>query len=209
MHVFIDESGDPGIHVDRVGTSPTFVVAGIIVRNAADMDQCREGIQAFRRDAGYRRPEFKFNQCDANTRKEFLTATTRLPWKFVAVAMNKARLSGPGFKFKESFYKYAVSLLLSNARPYLSDATVVFDRCGNRDFRRTMVPYVKRASAKQDGTDPIRRALAQASHSDDLLQLADMVAGAVARSYKLDKTDAKTYRAIVRGHELGVQYWPV
>jgi hypothetical protein len=47
----------------------------------------------------------------------------------------------------------------------------------------------------------------QDSNRNNLLQLADMICGAVARSYT-QKEDAKTYRALVAHREIYVQLWP-
>ncbi len=138
---------------------------------------------------------------------DYLRSANALPWQYLAIVLNKAKATGPGFRYKASLHKYVVSLLLQNAGPYLQDAIVVFDACGSRDFKKTMVPYVRRR-ASRDGSDPIKRVLAQASHSDCMLQLADMVAGAVARSYKPEMAEHTTFRSIIRGRELGVQFWP-
>ena len=61
---------------------------------------------------------------------------------------------------------------------------------------------------KQDGPSPIKRIKAEWSHNNNLVQLADMVCGAVARSYRKDKGDRFVYRDIIRAHETKVQFWP-
>lgn len=208
MRLYIDESGDPGIRLDREGTSPHFVIAGVLVNTERDLEICSAGLVAFREANRISRDEFKFNKCDTNTRRDYLAAASRLPWRYFAVVLNKAGLSGPGFKFKNSLYKYTVSLLLQNAAPYMTDAIVVFDECRSRDFRRTMASYCKGKSRRADGVESVKRVLAQSSHSDHLLQLADMVAGAVARAYKPELPDSTTFRSLIRSREVNVQFWP-
>lgn len=202
VRMYIDESGDPGTKLDRKGTSPHFVVAGVLVKDELDLARCTRGLNEFASIALRKRSEFKFNRCDNTLRTQYLQAASRLPWQYLAIVLNKSKLRGPGFQFKDTVYKYTVRLLLSNAEPYLNEATLIFDACGSRDFRDTMSPYCK---SKAEG---VKRVLAQQSHSDPMLQLADMVAGAVARSYKPDLAESGTFRAIIRGREHGVQFWP-
>jgi hypothetical protein len=49
--------------------------------------------------------------------------------------INKKNLFGPGLQFPDSFYKYAVNLVFQNAKPYLSDATILIDGSGDRKFQ--------------------------------------------------------------------------
>jgi Protein of unknown function (DUF3800) len=59
-----------------------------------------------------------------------------------------------------------------------------------------------------DGECMIRKVKIQDSDKNDLIQLADMVCGAVARSFS-GKPDANVYRSIIQSKESYVQVWPV
>ncbi len=61
LNLYIDESGDPGMHVERHGTSPHFVVAGVIVKDDGALERCRMGLDRFKADRRIQRREFKFN----------------------------------------------------------------------------------------------------------------------------------------------------
>lgn len=61
---------------------------------------------------------------------------------------------------------------------------------------------------EKDGPTLIKKVRTEPSHSNNLLQLADMVCGAVARSFRPDKPDRHVYRKLIRHRELGVQVWP-
>jgi hypothetical protein len=58
------------------------------------------------------------------------------------------------------------------------------------------------------GTSVIKKVKAQQSHANNLLQLADMVCGAVARSFRAGKKEAGGYRKIIEPKELSVEIWP-
>ncbi|HEY5298533.1 MAG TPA: DUF3800 domain-containing protein [Verrucomicrobiae bacterium] len=122
--------------------------------------------------------------------------------------INKRKLTSEGFKFKESFYKYACGLVFENAKPYLNDATVVIDGSGSREFRRQLGSYLRRrTNDTKSNARVIGKIKIQDSKRNNLLQLADMICGAVARSYTR-KDDAQTYRRLIAHREIYVQLWP-
>jgi hypothetical protein len=59
-----------------------------------------------------------------------------------------------------------------------------------------------------DGTCLIKKVSMEASHTNNLVQLADMVCGAVARSYNSQKNDRAQFRTLIRRREARVQFWP-
>lgn len=126
----------------------------------------------------------------------------------MAFVLNKDKLYGPGFNYKDSFYKYTAKLLFENAKPYLREATVLIDRSGNREFRRQLQSYLRR-QVNTKGREIIRKVKTEPSHCNNLLQLADMISGAVARSFRSDKPEPMRFRKIVSHRELALQVWPI
>lgn len=206
MLVFVDESGDSGMK-QKPGSSELFIVVAVIFMENSDAERCDEWIsrccaECFR---GKKR-EFKFNKsCDAHRRK-FLGGVAQFDFLYLGFVLNKRRLWGPGFAYKESFYKYTCKLLFENAKPYLKDATVVIDASGNREFRQQLETYLKGKINTERET--LRRVRTEPSHSNNLLQLADMLCGALARSFRVDRQDRMEFRKLVKRHEVGVQFWP-
>ncbi|MFM8982406.1 MAG: DUF3800 domain-containing protein, partial [Spartobacteria bacterium] len=79
--------------------------------------------------------------------------------------------------------QYTCSLVFENAKPHLSDATVVIDGSGSREFRMQLDTYLRRRINDKDASiRHIRKVKVQDSHRNNLLQLAEMVCGSVARS---------------------------
>jgi hypothetical protein len=97
---------------------------------------------------------------------------------------------------------------LGSLTKVLDNATVVIDGSGSREFRRELGTYLRKRINDQKGDSRfIGKIKLQDSHSNNLLQLADMVCGAVARSYN-QKEDAETYRRLIAHREIYVQFWP-
>ena len=208
MLVFVDESGDPGMKLGH-GSSDCFAVVAVIFEDRGVALACNEAINQLRGQVGFApQREFKFNKCSRQIREAFLQTTAQFPFVYHAVVLNKANLIGPGFKYKNSLYKYPIKLVFENARSILKEATVYFDACGSREFTREVGVYVRKHMMGNDGTAGVRKIKAARSHGNNLIQLADMVCGAVARSFKIDKPDYLGYREIVKKREVRVQFWP-
>lgn len=153
--------------------------------------------------------EFHFSKLKAGWREAFLRAVSPYEWFYFSVVINKARLTGKGFQFPDPFYKYTCGLVFQNAKPYLNDSIVVIDGSGGRDFRNQLNTYLRKRinEGGGDGAKFIRKVKVQDSDRNLLLQLADMVCGAVSRGYTQPQEDNR-FRKIISHREIQVQFWP-
>ena len=207
MLVFVDESGDAGMK-GKQGSSALFVITAVLFEENEAAEECDRKIEELRNQIFKgRNIEFHFNKmCDA-FRGRFLEGVSSQSFFYLSFVLNKEKLYGPGFQYKDSFYKYTAKLLFENAKPYLRDATVTVDRTGDREFRTQLEKYLK--SKINTDAQLIRKVKSESSHSNNLLQLADMVCGAVARSHRENKDeDVSRFRKMLGHRELSVQLWP-
>lgn len=208
MLVFLDESGDPGMKLEG-GSSDLFIVALVVFDDDNTAQACDDRIALLRQELRMSpHHEFKFHKMSQTIRMAFLEAVAPYNFFYFGIILNKRKLVSPNFQIKDTFYKYTCSLVFKNALQVLDNATVVIDGSGSRDFRQQLSTYLKRKINDQKGTTKrIGKVKIQESHRNNLLQLADMICGAVARSYS-DKKDAKEYRKAVSQRERHVQIWP-
>jgi hypothetical protein len=208
MLVFIDESGDPGMPPGG-GCSEYFTVTLVAFEDHAEAAAVEQRIALLKREL--RLPdgfEFHFTKLKAAWREAFLRAVAPYEWFTFSIVINKARLTGKGFQFPDPFYKYTCGLVFQNAKPYLSDAIVVIDGSGGREFRNQLNTYLRQRINKHgDGPKFIRKVKLQDSDRNALLQLADMVCGAVARGYT-KPAENNCYRKLISHREMQVQFWP-
>ena len=123
--------------------------------------------------------------------------------------INKRKLYSQGFRVRDSFVKCAMKYVFTTVAKHLRDAKVVVDSNGDRNFRRTLQSYLKREIRPDGRTSPIKKVASKPSDRDNLIQLADMVCGAIARSFDGTAENAACYRDTLRpAHELNVQFWP-
>lgn len=208
MLVFLDESGDPGMKLQQ-GSSEYFFVTLVIFEDHEEALRADHHIAALREqlrlDASF---EFRFNKMNYRLRTRFLRELCGFDFCYYAIAVKKGQLTARGFHFSESFYKVACRYVFTNAKTVLRDAVVVIDGSGSRVFQRQLVTYLRRGiNPRAPGDSHIRKIKVEDSHRNNLLQLADMVCGALARSYG-DKPDARDYRTLITRRERHVQTWP-
>lgn len=208
MLVFVDESGDPGMKFGQ-GSSDFFVLTLVIFTENEQANISDAAINSIRKELKLNPlSEFKFNKLRDSGRRHFLTSIASHQFTYFSVVINKAKLTGKGFNFKEPFYKYVCHMAFNNCREHLEETTIVIDGSGSREFRQQLQNYIKgKVNDKNDVRASIKKVKINDSKKNNLLQLADMVCGAVARSFT-SKKDDPPYRSLIRKREGYVQFWP-
>jgi hypothetical protein len=183
--VLIDESGDAGFKLAR-GSTPYFVVAMVIFHDFKEAERASEAI-AKARETLRIKPEFKFAKCAHPARDGFFQAVA--PYNFIvrALVVKKSSIYSDNLREKKDlFYNFFVKQLLHHDGEMLHGARIKIDGSGDREFKRELESYLRR---ELQGGKVASIKFAD-SHRDNLIQLADMVAGAIGRSYRQD--DRKT-----------------
>jgi len=206
MLIFIDESGDPGLKIEK-GSSRYFTVGLVMFEDNDEAIACDQRIALLKRELNLPLNfEFHFKRNSDKVRRSFLKAVSPYNFFYYGIVINKdpAKLWGDGFRNKESFYKYACGLVFENAKEKLGKAIVVIDESGSLDFKRQLAKYLRRRT----DTGMIQKVKMQRSGGNNLLQLSDYVAGIINRSVQNRKKWADEYRKIVAHREIYVQIWP-
>lgn len=208
MLIFIDESGDSGLKIDQ-GSSRFFTVSLVVFEDHDEALACDQRIGLLKRELRWKEgSEFHFKKNSDRIRKAFLQAVTPYNFFYYGIVINKnpQKLWGEGFRNKESFYKYACGLVFENAKEKLQEATVIIDKSGDLDFRNQLAQYLRRKINQEKRL--IEKVKMQRSESNNLLQLADYVAGVINRSVTNKKKYSDDYRKIIAHREIYVQVWP-
>ena len=208
MLVFIDESGDPGLKIES-GSSRFFTIGLVLFEDREEATACDQRIELLKRELGWdTKSEFHFKKNSDRVRTAFLAAVSPYNFFYYGIVINKdpKKLFGDGFKNKDSFYKYACGLIFQNAKDKLRDAIVVVDKSGSLDFRNQLATYLRRKVNADQRL--IRSVKMQRSEGNNLLQLADYVAGVINRSISNERKNADEFRRLIAPRELYVQIWP-
>lgn len=209
MLVFIDESGDPGLKIEK-GSSRFFTVSLVIFEDRDEALACDQRIGLLKKELGWEmNSEFHFKRNSDKVRRAFLQAIAPYNFFYYGIVINKdpKKLWGDGFRNKKSFYKYACGLVFQNAKDKLENSIVVIDKSGNLDFRRQLAKYLRKR-INEENKKLIKKVKMQRSDGNNLLQLADYVAGVINRSVQGRKKYADEYKRIIAHREIYVQIWP-
>lgn len=198
MLVFIDDSGDAGFKLDK-GSSEFFVISAVIFDDDLEAEKTAIAIKELRRKLKFPDDvEFKFNKSSKKTRKEFLEAVASYKFRIRSIVVDKKLIYSHELKNdKNSFYSYTIKSLLKYNNNSILGASIKIDGSGDRIFRKNFLAYLrKQLNSKQSKI--IKNCKLSDSKSNVLIQLADMIAGSIRRSYETNKTDCKTYKTIIK-----------
>lgn len=192
MLVFIDEFGDAGFKVSK-GSSPVFTAVLVAFRDRAQAAPTVSAISSLATRLRIR-PEFKFNKCRPEVRDAFFNAVAPFGFCVRAIVVRKEIIYSSHLRTnKEAFYNFFVRSMLRFDNGLLQAAKVVIDGSGDRQFKQELAAYFRRQLPRGQ----IEQIAFHRSEADRLVQLADMCAGAIARSYRKDRDNASRWRGIL------------
>ncbi len=76
----------------------------------------------------------------------------------------------------------------------LQNASIKIDGSGDKEFKNALTAYLR----KRIGDHKIKKFKFTDSRKDNLIQLADMVVGAIARSYSENRKDANRWLDVLK-----------
>jgi len=199
MIIFIDESGDAGFKIEK-GSSKNFVVVIIIFEDELDAEETALIIKKLRRNL--KKPdgfEFKFNKMDKKLRLNFLDAIKKCKFKIRAIVIQKEKIYSQTLKSsKDKFYNFVMKEVLKNNNNKIKNAKIRLDGRGERTFKRNLATYLRK-SLNDEKKLIIKDLKFRNSKNDVLIQLADIIAGAINKSYDDKKGDSKEYIKTISG----------
>lgn len=200
MLVFIDDSGDPGFKIDK-GSTEFFSISMVIFDDNLEAEKAAVAIKQLKRDLKFTEDtEFKFCKTSEKHRLEFLETIKQFKFKVRSLVVKKSLIKSLELRNnKESFYSYFIKMALKYNNNSIINASIKIDGSGDRKFRKSFLNYLQREL--NDGDKIIvKKCRLVDSKGDVLIQMADMIAGSINRSYNKEKSDAKKYRSVIGKH---------
>lgn len=207
MLIFMDDSGDPGFKLDQ-GSTRFFVIVLIIFDDDLDAMETQLNIKKLKRELNLPEDfEFCFNKTSKVFRHRFLQTAAACKFRFRAIVFDKTTLYGRELRrSKEKFYNYAIKQVLQNDRGTIREAKLRFDSHGEKVVRQELVNYLRR-----ELNTPSRRLFKDLkfinSSKDELIQLADMIAGSIRRSSEGKTPEDKSYLEVVKVRKDNIWYF--
>lgn len=204
---YIDESGNADLATEKDGTSRYFIVLAVVVE--------RESLPALTAAVAEIKNEFfgagemKSSNVKEARRVRILSALAPLPFRFYAVAVDKARIfRDSGLTYKTSFIKFANGRLYNALFQNLTDLTVHADGHGGAEFIESFKKYIETAHTPDLFSRPHVEVVD--SKHEVLVQLADFLVGTAAKIYE-DKASAearKVFLDFLGMKRIRIDEWP-
>jgi hypothetical protein len=179
--VLIDESGCSGFKLNK-GSSPYFTLGMTIFSDLSVAEKISNKISELRNVLCIG-DEFKFSKSHPKIRDVFFSAVRDYDFTVRALVVDKRNITSNHLKHShDNFYNYFLKMLLEYDAGVLHGATIKIDGRGDKIFRKTLNSYLR----NQVGGHKIKKIKFADSKKDNLIQLADMVVGAIAKSNHKD-----------------------
>ena len=200
MIIFIDDSGDPGFKIQK-GSTQHFAIAMIIFDDPLEAEKTAVAIKDLRRSLGFPDDvEFKFFNSSSRVKEQFLKTINQFQFRIRVLVVDKNDIKSDELKKnKNSFYAYFIKMALKHNGGSIIDARIKIDGSGDRAFRKNFLAYLRRELNSQ-GNKVIKNSKLVDSQGNVLIQMADMIAGSIRRSYDLGKKDNAVYKELIKKH---------
>jgi hypothetical protein len=199
--IYIDESGTPDINDHN---PPVFVVAAVVVESRqelAGLDQrFRNAFSAIGRPQEH---ELKTGGLSVRKHTRVLRELSLLEYQWAGACFDKANLTAAGFADPMTLYRYAFQFLIGELLTVSWQADLVLDQNSTEAVQQQLEAYLRR----QNSGLPVSR-LGSVRFSDSsktrLVQLADLVAGAVRRYVGGERQPLRE----IEDKMISLQFWP-
>ena len=192
--IFIDDSGDPGFKSHA--SSSKLVMASAVFMDRKTATMLDLAISSFRHTLGWKdNHEFKFRKTHRKEKEEFLRLTTNFNFEIYAVFIDKTKYPD-GYKYpnKKSLYNWTTRELLRTIP--LDNAYITMDGKYQKEYKLKVQSYLRHGF--NNNGKQISKIKVHDSAQDNLIQLADMIAGTLNRFLEGQKTDSKIYYKIIK-----------
>ena len=176
---YADEFGTNSFDLEKQSTH--FIIASVII-NLDELETVNIELEKIRKHF-FQTGELKSQKISNNHKRRelILNELNKINYSIYALVVDKRKLFGEGFKYKQSFYKYLNGILYKEIYRTFPQVDLVVDEHGQNDFMRSFKKYVQNNHIRDlfSGSD----FLIQKSHSELGIQLADIIAGTLGYIY--------------------------
>lgn len=203
---FADEFGNNSFDFTKQGTH--FIIASVIM-NIEELDFINFQLEKIRAKY-FQTGEIKSSKVKYNHRRRrlILKELNDINFSIYAVVIDKRKLYGEGFKYKQSFYKYLNGILYKELYRTFPQLELIVDEHGGNDFMNSFKKYVEKNHIRNlfSGSN----FNVQKSHNDLGVQLADFIAGTLGYIFDDLKSsdESKDFKELISGKLVSLNHFP-
>lgn len=210
-YAFIDEFGAFGFNFDDPGCSTHFIVVAIVV-DEKDLLTVSEGIEEIRKKF-FQEGEIKSSKISKNhhRRISILNELKELPFHIFSIVCDKRKIyENSGLRYKKPFYKFINNIVHQELRIHYSSLVITADEVGGNEYLKSFAKYIRSKEIPLDLFDDSLFKFENSKHNQ-IIQLADLVAGSLAYNYdvrKVAKSNGCNYKSLLENKILRIGYFP-
>jgi hypothetical protein len=203
---FADEYGNNSFDFQKQGTH--FIVACVVIESSK-LELVEKQVEEFRKK-NFQTGEIKSKNIGDNhsRRLNLLSQLSHIEFNVYSLVVDKEKLFGEGFKYKEVFYKYINGLLYKELYKAYPKLVLTVDEHGGNDFLKSFKKYVYKTHIRDlfDGAE----FETQNSNQSVLIQLADLIAGTLSRCFDRSKdlSFKNKYLNILESKLINLDFFP-
>ncbi|MFE8703987.1 DUF3800 domain-containing protein [Alkalihalobacillus sp. LMS39] len=206
---FVDEYGNYGFDFEKNDVSTHFIIVAILVKGS-NKEILEEKVEYIRQKY-FQAGEMKSSKIRNNHKRRslILNELKGLPFHIFAYVIDKRKINeNAGIRFKKSFFKFLNRQLYDDLFKTFDQLELVADEYGNKEFMEEFKAYVKRKSIPD--LFNFSSFGFNNSKSNILIQLADLLAGTIAKGYDKNQLsdEYQTFYKILEKHIIRLEYWP-
>ena len=211
IHAYLDEFGNSNLDVSNKGASSHFIIAAILVPESKK-ETLANGIEEIRKKE-FQTGEMKSKSVGNNhsRRARILQNLAKLDFNVLLLVIDKKKLQAQsGLRYKTSFYKFLYQRIYEHLRSNICKLRLHNDGMGSREFLNGFVEYAKRQNPTPSLFDEFDISF-EDSKSNVIIQLADFVAGSLARNIDESVHDDKctvNFSEIIKNHMFPILQYP-
>jgi len=195
--IFIDESGEPGFQ----DSSPTthFVLVLLIFDSIEDLQDCENKLVELKQKLKHK-TEFKFAKSYDKTRDEFFETIKKLNYRINVACIEKSRINNSSLRENpKEFYNFFLNILIKNAHN-LNHPSIMIDGKASKYLASEVKTYLR-----QNSNIKINKLKFECSKKNILLQMSDMIAGAIGYSYnRFEKINSHRWKSMIVKEKLNI-----
>jgi hypothetical protein len=197
MIIAIDDSGDVGFKLGK-GSSPYFAIATVFFDDNLDAEEMALKIKRLRKNLNWTPlHEFKFRKTSDAIKEKFFKTINPLNFHIVLALIDKSTITDKTLIQNPSyFYNTVIIKTLNSGMRKIQKAHIYIDGESGSDYRRKTKTFFRQNLPKQ----AIKKLSYRDSKKDNLIQLADMIAGAAIYSTATNRDNAKNFLNIIKKH---------
>lgn len=202
QYAFINEYGHYGFDFDQLETSTHFIIVSILVKGS-DKEILEREVERIKLKHLQKR------EVDDNLRMEILKDLKDLPFKVYAYVIDKRKIrEDSGVTYEKTFIKFFNRKIFDDLYRTFDILDLVADEQGSKEFMQEFIAYVKQRCIPDlfnYSTFGFNN-----SHSEILLELAEFIAGTIAKGYD-GKHHSKQYPSfykLLKNKIITINLWP-